>query len=423
MGRYNPPTPTLVLEPSLESLQMLTRAIQTDLDEAIYLSGLKTRLNAIQCNTVTSAEQLFIKSSIATVAGRESMLSLSLEAMRINPNFNPTVSQEGVGEMVKSAIKAVVEKIKQFFAWVRGLFAKVFDRNKRKADECKEAKQSTSSVKENFEKAKDDLRKSGKSMEDAIKEMGSSSDNLDKAMNDLHQKTGTEKKTYTDDEMETLRSKIKSERVAMLKLIRLSREGLVSAKGDQFVVRKSTSWPFKSSAEYVDFQKFTSSVLGQVVKDVAVATSQAANNPGFVTEVMRKGLEKLTSDRRFDKYFDDETGDDGLTTFKIKRDHRGERELTFNVSDFDAMLDTSSTLLIDTNQDIKSILECESKLRAVIKLLIDAAGEDEEKTTSLAKLLKGWMKVMGLFTRTLRDISQIALYVADDCTKIVNTLR
>lgn len=87
------------------------------------------------------------------------------------------------------------------------------------------------------------------------------------------------------------------------------------------------------------------------------------------------------------------------------------------------MLDTSSTLLIDTNQDIKSILECESKLRAVIKLLIDAAGEDEEKTTSLAKLLKGWMKVMGLFTRTLRDISQIALYVADDCTKIVNTLR
>ena len=405
MGRYNPPP--LVLEPSLESLQMLTRAIQKDLDEAIYLTGLKTRLSALQSNTVTSAEQLFIKSSIATVIGRETMLSLSLEAMRINPNFNPTVSQEGVGDMVKSAINTVVEKIKQFFAWIRGLFAKVFNRNEQRADQCAEAVRTTDSVKKNAAKAQEDLRKSGDSLKESMDNLDKSSEKMNKAMDDIKK---TESKPVD-----------RSKELDML--IELARRGLVSTdKEKMFLIRKSKSYPFKTKQH---FREFKSCICDVFIKNVSVIHDNSYNIQNNNSDELLESVSKrLIESSAFGKFFDKDTDQEGLITYSLKRNPEDSGEFSYKAEDLDWLLLDCQQLLKDIPSAIRKSQRMEKDLIIALNNHVHATdSEVADKHKQMVDRVKRWIKINGIFMRTLSEINVIVLHISEDCLAVVDKLE
>lgn len=409
MGRYNPASVELVLDPSLESLQTLTRAIQKDMDEVIFLSGLVSRLKIAQTTTVTSAEQLIIKSSIATVVGRETMLSLSLEAMRINPNFNLTVSQEGVGDMAKSAFKAVVEKIKQFFAWLRGLFAKFFKNDKKKAEQYKQAESQADSASRNAEEAFTNMKKNREAFDEAMKASDEAGAKMDEAMSKMHEQSENLKSKFSsDDEKDEF---IKLLKLAKEKVIKLDRNGLT------FVLKRSTMSPFRTEEQYRVGSKWISVELSHIPRymNASLMTLIRDNVPSL--DRLKEDIEPLSKDKNMKRFFEETTDSDGIVFYTLKREKN--EALEINPSELKSFLQCSIQILTNNAEAVVDLQANESKLIAAIERI----SGDGELIQERLKGLKVWLKVNTSIARMLADTSTVARNIGDDCLRLTNTFK
>lgn len=391
MGRYNSPQPDLVLEPSLESFQKITRGLQRDLDEAIYLTDLKTRIASLQSDSVTSVEQLFIKSSIATVVGRENILALSMEAMRIVPDFKLTVSQEGVGEMIKSAIKAAVEKVKQFFAWIRGLFAKFFKGDKEKAEQCKRAEGKADSVRRSAEEAFNDLKKNNAAFDAAVNGVKDPEDKTDR--------TGNEGDSY-------------------VQLLELAKEQVASIDRDgvKFILKRTALCPFRTAAEYSSAAFYIGGTLSSIPVSMGYSLLELITGKVPSVDTLKSDVRGMKNDK-MKRFFDETTDSDGVTFFSLRREKH--ENLQIKPSELKTFLQGSVQIL---KSNVIALEQLQMNEQSIVSALEKFNGEDESSQEKL-KGLKIWLKVNTSITRMLNDTSTVARNIGDDCLRLVDTFK
>lgn len=403
MGRYNSPDSNLVLEPSLESFQTITRGLQRDMDEAIYLVDLKSRISALQSYSVTSAEQLLIKSSIASIIGRENMLSLSLEAIRIAPNFNLTISQEGVGEMIKTAIKTVVEKIKQFFAWVRGLFAKFFKDDKNKAEQYKDAEAQADSISRSAEEAFNEMKKNREAFDAAVNGVKDTGADLDEAMARMNnQRKGND---------EDGDSYVKLLRLAKEKIVNIDRNGIT------FVLKRSAMCPFRTKQDYSAGAMWIGGTLSAIPMSMGVSLIHLiwARVPSM--DLLKKDIAPMYNDKKMGRFFAETTDSDGITYYSLRREKQDDLEI--NPRELKSFLQNSIHILKNNATAIEQLQKNE---KSIVKALEDFSSSDESNQDKL-KALRVWLKVNTSITRMLSDTSAVARNIGDDCLRVVDNLK
>ncbi len=407
MARYNSRLPEQILEPSLETLQMLTRAMQKDLDEAIYLTDLKTRLSALQSNVVTSAEQLLIKSSLATVIGRETMLSLSLEALRIDPNFNLTVSQEGVGEMIKGAIKSVIEKVKQFFAWLRGLFAKFFKNDKQKAEQYKSAESQADSISRSAEEAFANMKKNREAFEEAMKASDEAEAAMDEAMSKMKEQSENLKSKFSSDE----------EKDEFVKLLKLAKEKVVKVdrNGLTFVLKRSAMSPFRTKQDYSAGSMWIGNTLSNIPIAMGISLLSLIRSEAPSLDELKSDIAPLSNDKKMDRFFTETTDADGITFYSLRREKQ--EDLEINPRELRSYLQNSIHILKNNATAIEQLQKNEKGLVSALEGLNDSMDEDKLKG------LKIWLKVNTSITRMLADTSTVARNIGDDCLRLVDSLK
>lgn len=133
MGRYTPK----VGHVSFEEGKLIAAEIVRTIDEVLLLNKLKDNLEIIGSRELTSLESTAIRMMAGTVALNRSGLSLALESITIQNTLDATVSLENVGGMLKQGVNWIVQKVKEFFAWLKKLWNNVFVTTKRAADECR----------------------------------------------------------------------------------------------------------------------------------------------------------------------------------------------------------------------------------------------------------------------------------------------
>lgn len=403
MGRYNSPQPDLVLEPSLESFQKITRGLQRDLDEAIYLTDLKTRIASLQSDSVTSVEQLFIKSSIAAVVGRENMLALSMEAMRIVPDFKLTVSQEGVGEMIKTAIKTVVEKIKQFFAWVRGLFAKFFKDDKNKAEQYKDAEAQADSISRSAEEAFNEMKKNREAFDAAVNGVKDTGADLDEAMARMNnQRKGND---------EDGDSYVKLLRLAKEKIVNIDRNGIT------FVLKRSAMCPFRTKQDYSAGAMWIGGSLSAIPMALGVSLISLLRSEIPSMDRLKNDIAPISNDKKMGRFFTETTDSDGITYYSLRREKQD--DLQINPRELKSFLQNSIHILKNNATAIEQLQKNE---KSIVKALEDFSSSDESNQDKL-KALRVWLKVNTSITRMLSDTSTVARNIGDDCLRVVDSLK
>jgi len=407
MGRYTSLAPVFILEPSLESLQTLTRGLQKDIDEAIYLTGIKTRLNALQCNSVTSAEQLLIKSSLVAVVGRETMLSLSLEALRIVPNFNLTVSQEGVGDMIRSAIKVVVEKVKQFFAWLRGLFAKFFKNDKLKAEQYKEAETQADTASRGAEEAFANMKKNREAFEEAMKTSDDAGEKMDETMSKMKEQSDNLKSKFSsEDEKDDF---VKLLKLAKEKVVKVDRDGLT------FVLKRSAMSPFRTKQDYSAGSMWIGNTLSNIPISMGVSLLKLIKSEVPSLDHLKEDIAPLSNDKKMSRFFTETTDSDGITFYSLRREKHDDLEI--NPRELKSYLQNSIHILKNNAIAVEQLQKNEHSLVSALESIGNSA--DEAKL----KGLKIWLKINTSITRMLTDTSAVARNIGDDCLRLTDSFK
>lgn len=388
MSRYRPlhvPKQTPTIEIGLESLRPLMSEIERTFAEINILEKLSTQLAGHKSKTVTSAEQLAIKSTITTIVGRQTTLALSVEASRISPNFNISISQEGVKEMLSNALSTLVKKVKEFFTWLGGLIKKFFGGNAKKAKECEEASKREAEFKKKVKEQEEALRKA---------ERDQMNENLKRKKEEELEKV----RAY-NDHIETLKHTH----------TRISQQG--AGKGFEFVIRHSAKYPFKTPKELNDFLTM---VNGGLIKTLHAAMTEGSFKDGGA----QKALRRLNSDASFKKFFEEVEYSSESYTFKMIRvDGEGE-DLVYQPSDLGWLLYKSALILDGLPTFLKRCEANENRLITELRVMnLNASmGTDDDAESSRERFaeVKEWLKLNASLTRLLVDVNRVILHLADE---------
>ena len=386
MSRYRPMPEPITVEPTLENLKLIMKQINQDSEEIKLIEKLNYRLRNHPTGIVTSSEQLLIKSTIINVVGKQTTLSLALKASKITPDFNIAVSQEGVGDMLKTAVESLIAKVKQFIAWLSGLVKKVFSGNDKKAKECEEAARKVS----DFKTASD------KASEQAKENQRKENEFLYKQARDKETEKQREKKEYADrvDNLESTHTRIY--------------QGNAGADLE-FIIRRSAQYPFKTPAELKEFLDVVNKGLIPILSE---SVQVGKYNEGEPDRIFRK----LTSDSKFNKFFDEVATSNDSITFKMKRtDSDGDELLRWKATDFSWMMLGCANTLRGLPSFIK---RCESAHeRLVIELRTRTqfvTEEQHEKNRPEIAAIREWLMINAAMTRLLTDVNRTIVHIADE---------
>lgn len=396
MSRYRPLPIPVITKPSLENLNpdFLMKQIKRDADEIVLLEKLHYQLSNHPTGIVTSSEQLMIKSTIKTIVGNQSVLNLSMEAIRVTSNFNLSISLEGIGDMLKSAVEGLVKKIKQFVDWLVGLVKRVFSGNDRKARECEEAERKVKDFKEAARRAEEEARNN----------RAKENEYLRKKAEEEKNKKEQEHRAY-EDRVNTLDSTH----------TRIYQGG--AGSGLEFIIRRSAQYPFKTPDE---FKAFLNVVNNGILKTLSETITVGKFKEGEGSNVFRK-MKKTT---QFDKFFEEVAHSNDVSVFKMIRvDSEGDDYLRYKAVDLSWMLLGCANTLRGLPNFIKRCEDANKRLIIELNTRKFYKTEEEfEKNQTEIVSIREWLAVNASLTRLLVDINRTVVHIADEALAAFNEL-
>lgn len=386
MSRYRPMLQPLTMEPTLENLKLIMKQINQDSEEIGLLEKLNHQLINHPTGIVTSSEQLMVKSTILTVVRKQTTLNLSLEAIKVSQGFNIVVSQEGVGSMLKSAVESLIVKVKQFIAWLGGLVKKVFSGNDKKAKECEEAARKVSDFKAASDRAQEQAKENRRKENEFLYKQG----------REREAAKEREKKEYEGrvDVLESTHTRIYQEK---------------AGAGLEFIIRRSAQYPFKTPAELKEFLDVVNKGLIPILSESVQVGKYTEGEPDQI-------FRKLTSDAKFNKFFDEVAYSNESITFKMKRnDGDGDELLRWKAADFSWMMLGCANTLRGLPSFIKRCENAHERLIIELRRRTHmVTGEDYEKNRPEITAIREWLLINASLTKLLTEVNRTVIHIADE---------